>query len=116
MSHPSLGQNHPFGTKMLSPRGQTRRTRYQLIFIFKLYKSITKVDFDTFFTLVKEKKTRGHSLALLPKFAKNNFRLKFFTVSAIALWNKLSQDDVNAPNLSILKLRLHTFFVKHDIW
>ena len=95
---------------------RARRIRYQLIFMFKLYKTITKVEFDNYFTLAINKKTRGHSVAVLAQHANNNFRLNFFTVSAIALWNKLSQYEISAPTLPIFKLRLHDFFMNQDIW
>ena len=95
---------------------RARRIRYQLISIFKIYNQITRVDFDTLFTLVRHKRTRGNSLAILPQFSNSNLRLNFFTVTSISLWNKLADADVNAPNLSIFKYRLKSFLNNQDIW
>ena len=61
-------------------------------------------------------RARGHSQAILSKFAESNYRLNFFTVSAINLWNKLSDDDVRAPSLSNFKVALSEFFKQQDIW
>ena len=95
---------------------RARRIRYQLICIFKIHNQLTRVDFDSLFTLIRHKRTRGHSLAILPKFSSTNFRLNFFTVSSISLWNKLSDADVNAPNISVFKSRIKSFLNNQDIW
>ena len=44
---------------------QTRRLRYQLIMIFKLYKRLTDLDFNTFFEIADHNRTRGHKHGLL---------------------------------------------------
>ena len=93
-----------------------RRQRYQLILIYKLYNRLSDLNFHTFFQISKDKRTRGHKLSIIPKFAKNNYRLKFFTNSSVHLWNQLTNDDVTALNLSDFKKRLESFFLTLDLW
>ena len=91
---------------------QTRRLRYQLIMIFKLYKQMTDLDFNTFFEVSAHERTRGHKIKILPKFARNNYRLNFFTNSSVGLWNKLTNDDVSVNSLTQFKIKLDFFSVK----
>jgi hypothetical protein len=95
---------------------QLRRQRYQLLFTFKIYRQLADVDFHHFFQIRKDKRTRGHKLTLIPKFAKNNYRLHFFTNSVVQLWNQLANDDIDALNLLHFKSRLELFFQKRDLW
>jgi hypothetical protein len=69
-----------------------RRTRFQLICIFKIYKGITRLNFCDFFDVSNDHRTRGHTARIRAKNSCHNYRLNFFTVSAINLWNQLSQD------------------------
>ena len=64
---------------------QTRRLRYQLIMIFKLYKRLTDLDFNTFFEIADHNRTRGHKAKIIPKFAKNNYRINFFQLAYLPL-------------------------------
>jgi hypothetical protein len=95
---------------------EARRIRYQLLSIFKLRNGLTDLKFEEYFTLNTDKRTRGHSQTIRVKFAKNNYRLNFFSVSAINLWNQLPDRDVCAPNLINFKISLDHFFREHDIW
>jgi hypothetical protein len=95
---------------------QLRRQRYQLISMFKFYHQLTDVDFDLFFTVKTDNRTRGHKLSIIPKFAKYNYRLNFFTNSSVHLWNQLTDEDIDAPTLAQFKKRLDNFFRKHDFW
>lgn len=95
---------------------KARRLRYQLITIYKLYNRLLNMNFTDFFELLPTSNTRGHNLRIRAKFSSHNYRLHFFTVSAIALWNQLSQDDVDAETLHLFKLRLVSFFSSQDIW
>ena len=53
------------------------------------------MNFDAHFTRITNKKTRGHSqtTCTLSKFAKNNYHLNFFTVSAINMNKGASFSD-----------------------
>ena len=74
-----------------------------------MYKQLTKIDFNCFFSFNVNKRTRGHSLSINTKHANNNYRLHFFTISAIKFWNKFPQKVVDAPNLSIFKVLLYPY-------
>jgi hypothetical protein len=95
---------------------QTRRLRFQLITIFKIYNGQLKINFSDLFDVPDVRRTRGHSCRITPKFSCHNYRLNFFTTSAISYWNKLSQEDIDSQSLSSFKSRLSTFFLKNDIW
>jgi hypothetical protein len=88
----------------------TRRTRYQLIMVYKMYHNIGGLNFNNFFSVVMNKRTRGHNSSLNTKFARTNYRLYYFTVQIIDMWNKLSQEGIDAPNLSQFKLYLDSLF------
>ena len=92
------------------------RLRYQLITIFKILKGFLNVNFSDFFELANSNVTRGHNLRIRSKFSSHNYRLNFFTVSAIEFWNKLSQEDVDVQTVQNFKIRLIPFFTKLDIW
>ena len=49
---------------------KTRRIRYQLIMIFKMYKGFVNINFSAFFGLKKDKRTRGHSCQLALRYAR----------------------------------------------
>jgi hypothetical protein len=95
---------------------QLRRQRYQLISIFKFYKRLTNIDFYSLFKTASYKRTRGHKMTIIPNFAKNNYRLHFFTNSSTDLWNKLTDEDIEAANLNQFKTRLELFFGCQDLW
>ena len=95
---------------------QTRRVRYQLITIFKIYKGMLDLNFRDFFDVTKEERTRGNKIKIVPKFAKNNYRLNFFSNSAVGLWNKLSNDDISVDTVPQFKHRLTSFLRANDLW
>jgi hypothetical protein len=94
---------------------ETRRLRFQLISVFKIYKQTCNIRFSDFFSLVKCKRTRGHSLALNTKHANTNYRLHFFTLSIIEIWNKLPQYVIDSPDLNTFKIGLASFFRNQNI-
>jgi hypothetical protein len=95
---------------------QARRLRFQLISVFKIYKQSTNVRFSDFFSLAKSKMTRGHNAAVNIKHAYTNYRLNFFTLSILEIWNKLPQTVIDSPNLLTFKIGIASFFRSHDIW
>jgi hypothetical protein len=95
---------------------QARRLRAQLIFVYKMHMQLTKACFNDYFSFVVNKRTRGHSLKIAKKHANNNYRLNFFSVSIIDVWNSLPSDTANAINLRMFKSNLEAFFRKEDIW
>lgn len=95
---------------------RARRLRFQLITIFKIFKGFTDIKFSDFFDISSTHRTRGHNCHIITKHSRHNYRLHFFTVSAISLWNKLSQEDIDATTVSIFKYKLVAFFEKMNIW
>ena len=95
---------------------ETRRLRYQLITMFKLLKNKTDLGFYSFFQVDSHKRTRGHNITISNKYAKNNYRRDFFSVSAISHWNRLPRCVVNAENLIQFKNGLTAYFLREDIW
>ena len=49
------------------------------------------------------------------KYARNNYRLHFFTNSVIGIWNQLPQEVVEATSLTLFKSSLAAYFLKNDI-
>ena len=95
---------------------QARRLRFQLIIMYKMFNNLINIDADEIFTLRNDNRIRGHTLTVNLKFARNNYRLNFFTVSAISFWNKLPQVVVYAPTLTQFKCNLASYFLKNDVW
>jgi len=98
------------------PSLKARRLKHQLIFLFKLIRNLTTIRFHDYFSLVNDKRTRGHSHTMAIKYARHNYRLHFFNVSIIDTWNKLPQRIVDAPNLTKFKEELTSYFRENDIW
>ena len=95
---------------------KARRLRFQLISLYKMYKGITDIEFNSIFNFRPLRQTRSHDCSILPKFSRYNYRLNFFSVSIIPYWNLLSQDDVEAPSVDCFKGKLVAFFRKIDVW
>ena len=95
---------------------QSRRLRAQVILIFKMFQCEPLQDLNNYFTFSSSTKTRGHRYKINTKSAKSNYRLRFFTVSAIVTWNSLPEKAVNAPSLSVFKRELSSFFQSKGFW
>ena len=95
---------------------QARRLRYQLIFLFKMHKGLIDLHFSDYFAVKQKKSLRGHSCLLMQKHANNNYRLNFFTVSSINLWNELTQGAIDAPSVNEFKCCVADLFKKKMIW
>ena len=92
---------------------RTRRLRYQIISIFKIYKGFTKLNFTELLDLCPSRRTRGHNSHIIPKFASRHYRLHFFTVAAISYWNQLRQEDIEVSSVVAFKARLVLFFYRN---
>ena len=95
---------------------RARRLRFLLIFIYKIYKGVVKLNFNDLFDVNNTRKTRGHSCHITPKFSSHNYRLHFFTVSIVSYWNQLSQDDIDTPSISAFKTKLNHFLNRFDMY
>ena len=95
---------------------RARRIRFQLITIYKMNKNVSGLNFYDFFELLTDCRTRGHSARIRTKYSSHNYRLHFFTVSSITMWNNLSQGDIDSPSITSFKSRLSLFFDRLGIW
>ena len=95
---------------------QARRQRYQLITLFKFSRNLTDFDFYSLFEVRTTSKTRGHKLKIVPKFTRHKYRQNFFTNSSVHLWNKLTDEDINAPNITQFKKRIELLLQNESIW
>lgn len=82
-----------------------RRTRGDLIEVFKLMKGFSKVDYSKFFTLAANKNTRGHDLKLKKNRSKLDIRKYFFSQRVVDKWNRLPQSVVDATSVNSFKNR-----------
>ena len=84
-----------------------RRTRFDVIQVFKIIKGIDKVPFNTWFDLQPGRSTRGsHNLNIQLKFRKTDVAKNFFSVRAAKNWNELPSIIKDSPNLSCFKKHL----------
>ena len=75
-----------------------RRTKSTIIMFYKIINNIVSVDISNYlhrsFT-----RTRGHQMRFMTIPAKRNTYYHSFLPTAIRLWNSLSEETVNSPNL-----------------
>ena len=82
---------------------QARRKRFQLITVFKMIHKLMDCDFNRYFKIQEETRTRGHRMKLFQKYSKYGYRQHFFTNSCVHLWNLLTEDVVNVSEVSQFK-------------
>jgi len=85
---------------------QERRTRADLIEVYKIIRGISSVSFDTFFEFHQYGQTRSHSFKLMKKRASTDLRHHFFSESVINTWNSLDDRTVLSESLNIFKRNL----------
>jgi hypothetical protein len=84
-----------------------RRTRFDLIQVFKIVKGIDNVPLNTWFEFQPDRSTRGsHHLNIKIKFRKTDVAKNFFSVRAAKNWNELPSLIKDSPNLYCFKKRL----------
>ena len=85
---------------------EERRTRGDLIQVFKLVHGIENVDYSQFFTVVRSGPgavTRGHQLKLEVPYSRTERRKNSFGVRIISKWNNLPSDVVFSNNVNSFK-------------
>jgi len=92
-----------------------RRSRADLIQVFKILKGIDDVDSSTWFTLVgqePQRVTRNTSYHgnLVATRSKSDIRLNFFTNRVVSRWNGLPTDVKDSRTLNIFKSKLDEMF------
>ena len=87
---------------------ENRRTRGDLIEVYKLVHGIDNIDYKKFFKLITEgpsSRTRGHHLKIETPHSRTERRKNFFSIRIIREWNKLPSDVVCSPSVNIFKRR-----------
>jgi ribonuclease P/MRP protein subunit RPP40 len=84
---------------------EIRRTRGDLIEVFKIFKGFDQVDSRRFFEVV-ESHTRGHSMKMFKKGCHLDYRKYFFSNRVINLWSKLPSDILACDSIGKFKARL----------
>ena len=79
---------------------EIRRTRFDLLYMYKIFNNIVDIDFNTFFhnnIAIQRYNLRGHNLKLQqPKFSGSTIRNNFFCERIIPLWNSLPNEIVES--------------------
>ena len=91
---------------------EKRRLRGDLIQVFKLIKGIDKIDYNKFFQLVDNTRTRGHRFKIVKVRCRLDIRNKFFSQRVVNCWNMLSSDVVEAETVNSFKNRLDKFWAE----
>ena len=71
---------------------ETRRLRGDQIEVFKILNGYENIDRNIFFSLKKDKRTRGHEVTLVKDQCRLDIRKYSFSQRTINEWNKLSTD------------------------
>ena len=82
------------------PSLKYRRTRGDLIQVYKLFKSN---NYSKFFTLSTTNNTRGHNLKVYKNHSRTNIRRHSFANRIVNTWNELSSHTVNAKDVDSFK-------------
>ena len=92
------------GLQMLS----TRRSRQDLIVMYKLMHGHFYFDWRRFFDPVACERTRGHPLKVRSKYIpRHDFAKNLFAFRVVSPWNQLPTEVAMAPSINTFKKRLH---------
>ena len=89
---------------------EKRRLRGDLIQVFRLIKGIDKIDYNKFFQLVGNSRTRGHQFKIVKVRCRLDIRNKFFSQRVVTSWNLLPAEVVEAETVNSFKNRLDKFW------
>ena len=89
---------------------EKRRLRGDLLQVFKLIKGIDNIDYNKFFQLVDNSRTRGHRFKIVKVRSRLDIRNKFFSQRVINSWNMLPMDVVEAETVNSFKNKLDKFW------
>ena len=88
---------------------ERRRTRGDLIQVFKILKGMDKIRFEDLFEPRNNSRLRGHSATLVLQKCRLDIKKYFFSNRVVNSWNKLPESLIGAPSLAVFKKHL-------DIW
>lgn len=84
---------------------EDRRTRGDLIEVFKMVKGLSKIDYKSFFKLDDTSRTRGHMYKLVKVRSRLDIRKNCFSQRVVSEWNKLPAVVVEAESVNSFKNR-----------
>ena len=87
-------------------RLELRRLRADLVICYKIIRGLVLLSPDSFFTFVRNSRTRGHSFKLFSPDSRVNCRQHFFSGRVLRIWNSIPEDVVSAAQLSLFISRL----------
>ncbi len=77
---------------------------------YKIVNNLVELNIDNFITLESTTSThnlRKHRLCIkYPGFTKNTIRDNFYSHRCFKIWNKLPENVVTSPSLSVFKVRI----------
>ena len=82
---------------------EERRTRGDLIEVFKMIKGLNKADYRRFFTIVHHSRTRGHRFKIVKNRSRLNIRKNFFSQRVVNEWNALPEIVVESQSVNSFK-------------
>ena len=88
---------------------EERRTRGDLIEVFKMIKGFEKVNYQNFFNLVENDRTRGHKYKLRKSRSRLDVRKHFFSQRIVNVWNGLPAMVIEATSVNSFKNRYDSF-------
>ena len=88
---------------------ETRKLRGDQIEVFNVLNRYENVDTNTFFSLKKDSRTRGHEAKLEKDQRILDIRKFSFSQRTINEWNKLSTDCVTASSVNMFKNKVDTY-------
>ena len=88
---------------------ETRRLRGEKFKFFKILNGYENIDRNTFISLKKDSRTRGHEVTLVKYQCILDIRKYSFSQRTIHEWNKLSTDYVTASRVNMFKIKVDTY-------
>ena len=82
-----------------------RRIRGDMIEVFKILKGFNKVNYETWFKLSVNRRTRGHNYRLVKTRSRLDVRKHFFSQRVVNEWNGLPSEVVEAESVNAFKNR-----------
>ena len=99
--------------KLGIPTLQYRRSRADMIQVYKIIHGIDRISIPEFFEIVCESKTRGHQYKIAKKRSSTSMRKHTFSNRVVEEWNSLPEYVVDAPNTNVFKSRLNSAWKNH---
>ena len=80
--------------------------------MFKIVNGYEDVNWNVFFTLKEESRTRGHKAALVKEQCRLDMRKYSFSQRVINEWNKVPNYCVNASSVNMFKNRIDMYLIR----